>query len=171
MPFGKRRGPPEGAENDLGLAGESPQIKEVRELARTAAASGYSVLIQGETGVGKEVLARAIHRLSPRAKAPFVTQDCGAIPTELLEGELFGHEVGAYTGTTRSTKGRFRSAHNGILFLDEVGNLSLVHQAKLLRALETHSVRPLGADKSVKVPDPTSERNEGALWNGEDNGG
>jgi DNA-binding NtrC family response regulator len=125
--------------------GPSPAIREIIEQVATVAASDFSVLVLGETGTGKELVAQAIHNQSPRRALPFVALDCGAIPETLLESELFGHERGAFTGAERRREGRFQLAAGGTLFLDEVGNLPLALQAKLLRALESRQVHALGA--------------------------
>src|SRR6185295_14619397 len=107
-----------------------PQIKEVVEQVGIVAASTFTVLILGETGTGKELVAQAIHRQSERRRKPFIALDCGAIPEALLESELFGHERGAFTGADRRTPGRFQLAESGTCFLDEIGNLPLTLQAK-----------------------------------------
>jgi two-component system nitrogen regulation response regulator GlnG len=122
-------------------------IRQVAQVAR----SNFTVLIQGETGTGKELVARAIHNQSPRRDKPFVAVDCGAIPETLVESELFGYEKGAFTGAVRRKDGRFQAAGGGTVFLDEVGNLPLPTQAKLLRALEERQVTPLGATRPVPV--------------------
>ncbi len=122
-------------------------IRQVAQVAR----SNFTVLIQGETGTGKELVARAIHNQSPRRDKPFVAVDCGAIPDTLVESELFGYEKGAFTGAVRHKEGRFQAAGSGTVFLDEVGNLPLPTQAKLLRALEERQVTPLGATRPVPV--------------------
>jgi len=122
-------------------------IRQVAQVAR----SNFTVLIQGETGTGKELVARAIHNQSPRRDKPFVAVDCGAIPETLVESELFGYEKGAFTGAVRRKDGRFHTASGGTVFLDEVGNLPLPTQAKLLRALEERQVTPLGATRPVPV--------------------
>ena len=130
------------------LVGESRAMKQVYKLAKDVAATSVSVLLLGETGTGKEVLARAIHDASLRANEPFVPTNCSAIPQELIESELFGHEKGAFTGATRTRPGLFQQAHKGTLFLDEVGDLPLLGQAKLLRALQSGEVRRVGADET-----------------------
>ena len=129
--------------------GPSPQVLGLVEQVRTVAGTGFTVLVVGETGSGKELVAQAIHRESERHAKPFVAIDCGAIPEQLLESELFGHEKGAFTGAERKKQGRFQLAQGGTFFLDEVGNLPMNLQAKLLRVLESREVQPVGADKSA----------------------
>jgi DNA-binding NtrC family response regulator len=128
--------------------GPSAQIKDVVEQVKLVASSNFTVLILGETGTGKEVVAQAIHRASERRQKPFVAVDCGAIPEQLLESELFGHERGAFTGADRRKTGRFQLAESGTFFLDEVGNLPMSLQAKLLRVLESRQVQPVGGQKA-----------------------
>ncbi|HUJ59400.1 MAG TPA: sigma-54 dependent transcriptional regulator [Kofleriaceae bacterium] len=125
--------------------GPSPQIQRVIEQVGSVAATGFSVLVVGETGTGKELVAQAIHRQSDRRARPFIALDCGAIPEALLESELFGHEKGAFTGAHRSKAGQFHLAEGGTVFLDEIGNLPLALQAKLLRVLESRQLQALGA--------------------------
>jgi DNA-binding NtrC family response regulator len=131
--------------------GPSAEVQTVIEQVRLVAASNFTVLILGETGTGKELVAQAIHNLSERRRKAFVALDCGAIPEPLLESELFGHEKGAFTGAERRAPGRFRLAEGGTCFLDEVANLPASLQAKLLRVLESRQVQPLGADKATAV--------------------
>src|SRR5450432_396401 len=122
-------------------------MKDVVGRARKAAARSVSVLIQGETGTGKELFARAIYQASPRAKRPFVVVNCGAIPRDLVESELFGHVKGSFTGATADRRGAFREAHGGTLFLDEIGELPLDAQVKLLRAVQDQKVAPVGSSR------------------------
>ena len=140
---------PEGPESML--IGESPAIVALREFVRTVANSDGPVLVTGETGTGKELVAETIHRLSRRREAPFVAVNCAAFADSLLEAELFGHERGAFTGATQAREGRFRTAHGGTLFLDEVGEIPRSAQAKLLRVLESGAVQPVGADHDCEV--------------------
>jgi DNA-binding NtrC family response regulator len=148
-PAGLRRR--QGADALAEQMGESPQVQRVIEQVRQVAASNVTVLIQGETGTGKELIARAIHQLSPRNGHPFVALDCGAIPETLTESELFGYERGAFTGADRHKDGHFRLADHGTLFLDELANLPVAAQVKLLRALEDRTVRALGGERPTPV--------------------
>ncbi len=134
-----------------GVVFRSSKMAELMAEARMVAASDASVLIRGESGTGKEVLARAIHRASPRAKGPFVAINCGAIPEQLLESELFGHAKGAFTGAGASRVGLFQTANGGTLFLDEIGDMPLALQVKLLRVLQERVVRPVGTTKAEPV--------------------
>lgn len=131
--------------------GSSPQVKKIVEQVETVALSDFSVLILGETGTGKELVAQAIHRQSSREEKPFVAIDCGAIPETLLESELFGYEKGAFTGADRKKEGQFHLAEQGTFFLDEVGNLPLGLQSKLLRVMESKQVQSVGSTKSTPM--------------------
>jgi two-component system nitrogen regulation response regulator NtrX len=133
------------------IVGSSPQIGEVRELIAKVAPTEARVLITGESGTGKELVATAIHESSARADAPFVRVNCAAIPRELVESEMFGHEKGSFTGATDRRIGRFEQADGGTLFLDEVGDLSLEAQAKLLRALEAGEIERVGGERPIPV--------------------
>jgi sigma-54 specific flagellar transcriptional regulator A len=135
----------------FGLIGRSKSMQKVFNKIRMYAVSDAPVLITGETGAGKEGVAHAIHNLSNRSKAPFVTMNCSAITETLFESELFGHEKGSFTGAIRSHRGRFERANNGTLFLDEIGDLPGASQAKLLRVLETSQIEKVGGEKAVKV--------------------
>lgn len=133
------------------LVGKSPRMRIVRALIAKLARSDSTVLITGESGTGKELAARAIHEASPRRGQPFVPVNCGAIPEELLESELFGHVRGAFTGAVNARQGRFQLAHGGTLFLDEIGEMSPKLQVKLLRVLQEREFEPVGSDHSVQV--------------------
>lgn len=135
----------------LGLVGIGPAMQDVLAKARSAAATKATVLLQGESGTGKEVIARAIHRMSLEATGPFVAVHCGAIPENLLESELFGYTKGAFTDARKDTPGKFREAHGGTIFLDEVGTMPLSAQVHLLRVLQEKEVQPLGGGGTVKV--------------------
>ena len=130
---------------------DSPAMQMFLTLARKVVRAETSLLILGETGVGKERLARAIHAEGPRASGPFMAINCGALPESLLESELFGHEEGAFTGATRSRKGYFELAHNGTLLLDEIGEMATHVQVKLLRALDDRKIFRIGAEKAIDV--------------------
>jgi DNA-binding NtrC family response regulator len=133
------------------LIGSSPLMARLRERIETIAGSDAPVLITGETGSGKELVARSLYELSPRRGKPFVAVNCAAFPETLLEAELFGHERGAFTGAMRRREGRFQAANGGVLFLDEIGEIPPTSQAKLLRVLESGRVEPLGTNTAVAL--------------------
>jgi DNA-binding NtrC family response regulator len=133
------------------MIGDSSPMKEVFALVRQVAPTTASVLITGESGTGKELVARAIHRLSPRSGGPFVAVNCAALPESLVESELFGHEKGAFTGAAARSVGCFEQAHNGTLLLDEIGEMPIATQAKLLRVIEESKVRRLGGANDIPV--------------------
>jgi transcriptional regulator with PAS, ATPase and Fis domain len=132
------------------LIGQHPLIERIQALIRKVAATDATVLISGESGTGKELAARQIHTLSSRAQGPFIALNCGAIPAELLESELFGHERGAFTGAVGARHGMFQVAQGGTIFLDEIAEMALALQVKLLRVLQEREFRPVGSDKTVK---------------------
>ena len=132
------------------LVGESLRMQDVRKLIDKVAPTEAVVLILGESGSGKEVIARNVHYLSTRRDKPFVPVNCGAIPDELMESELFGHEKGAFTGCSKCTKGRFELAEGDTLFLDEIGDMPLPMQVKLLRVLQERSFERVGGNKTIK---------------------
>lgn len=136
---------------DCALIGSGARISAVKDFARRVARSNCNVLVSGETGTGKELVARLIHALSRRAKAPLVCFNCAAIPDTLLEAELFGHEKGAFTGAWHRSEGRIGEADSGTLFLDEIGEMSLIGQAKVLRAIESGQIQRLGARGTTPV--------------------
>ncbi|ANM28401.1 Fis family transcriptional regulator [Acidobacteria bacterium Mor1] len=133
------------------MIGDSPALQALREQIQKVAPTQARVLILGENGTGKELIAHALHQGSPRAEGPFVRVNCAALPRELVESELFGHEKGAFTGATARRRGKFARADGGTLFLDEVGEIPLELQAKLLRALESGEIEPVGADAEQTV--------------------
>lgn len=133
------------------LVGESQAIQEIYNTIAKVAATDSTVLITGESGTGKELIAKAIHEKSSRADKPMIIVNCGAIPSELLEAELFGHVKGAFTGATNNRIGRFEAANGGTIFLDEVGELPLALQVKLLRVLQTKQFEAVGSSKTIEV--------------------
>jgi two-component system response regulator GlrR len=153
------------------LITRSPAMEDLLAQARRVAASDASVCLYGASGTGKELLARAIHRASPRSEAPFVAVNCGAIPEGLLESELFGHKKGSFTGAVSDRRGLFQAAQGGTLFLDEIGDMPLPLQVKLLRALEERKVRPVGShetfDVDVRVIAATHRKLEERIASGE----
>ena len=138
-------------EREYKLVGEASGMRELREQIERAAPTKATVLIQGESGTGKELVAREIHRRSSRASMPFVQVNCAAIPEELIESELFGHEKGSFTGAVRKQTGKFVAADGGTIFLDEIGDMSLRTQAKVLRVLQEGEVEPVGSATVIKV--------------------
>jgi two-component system nitrogen regulation response regulator NtrX len=138
-------------ESKYEIVGESPAIRTVLEAVKRAAPTNATVMLLGESGVGKELVARAIHRNSPRAGQRFVQVNCAAIPEELIESELFGHEKGSFTGATEKQIGKFEQADHGTIFLDEVGDMSPKTQAKVLRVLQEQEVERLGSARTIKV--------------------
>lgn len=133
------------------IIGVSPAIERVRRLIDKVARSDARVLITGENGTGKELVARWLHYKSPRSESPFVEVNCAAIPSELIESELFGHERGAFTSAIKQRKGKFEQADGGTIFLDEVGDMSLSAQAKVLRALQERKISRVGSDRDIEV--------------------
>jgi formate hydrogenlyase transcriptional activator len=133
------------------LVGDSEGLRKVLELVALVAPTDATVLVTGETGTGKELIARAVHEQSPRAARPLVTLNCAAIPAGLVESELFGHEQGAFTDASKKRRGRFEQAHRGTLFLDEIGELPSEAQAKLLRALQAQEFERVGGSDTIKV--------------------
>jgi len=133
------------------IVGRSPAVEKLLREIRMVGPSAARVLIQGENGTGKELVARALHAAGPRRDQPFVAVNCSAIPEELIESELFGHERGAFTGATQSRRGRFEEAHHGTLFLDEIGDMSLRAQTKLLRVLEEEEITRVGGNRAIRV--------------------
>src|SRR6185436_4314497 len=133
------------------IVGESPAIQRLRTEIAMAAPSNGRVLVSGENGTGKELVARQVHALSHRKNGPFVEVNCAAIPEELIESELFGHAKGAFTGAVSDRRGKCEIASGGTLFLDEIGDMSLKTQAKVLRALQEQVIEPVGGQNSVRV--------------------
>jgi len=133
------------------MIGESQKIQELRKLIKKIAPTEARVLITGENGSGKEIVAKQIYEMSHRANAPFIEVNCAAIPSELIESELFGHEKGSFTSAIKNRTGKFEQANNGTIFLDEVGDMSLSAQAKVLRCLQENVISPVGGNKSIKI--------------------
>jgi two-component system, NtrC family, nitrogen regulation response regulator NtrX len=133
------------------MIGESPAISQIKDMIEKVAPTDARVLITGENGTGKELVARWLHEKSGRAGAPLIEVNCAAIPSELIESELFGHEKGAFTSAVAQRKGKFELAEGGTIFLDEIGDMSLSAQAKVLRALQENKITRVGGDKEIKV--------------------
>ncbi len=133
------------------MVGESPAMKKVKEMIDRVAQTDAKVLITGKNGTGKELVARWLHEKSSRAPQPFIEVNCAAIPSELIESELFGHEKGAFTSAHKDRKGKFEQANKGTIFLDEIGDMSLPAQAKVLRVLQENKLSPVGSDKDIRV--------------------
>jgi two-component system nitrogen regulation response regulator NtrX len=133
------------------MIGESQAISHIRQIIEKVAPTDARVLITGSNGTGKELVAHWLHEKSERSSAPFVEVNCAAIPSELIESELFGHVKGAFTSAVKDRAGKFEAAHNGTLFLDEIGDMTLSAQAKVLRALQENTISRVGADKDIKV--------------------
>ena len=133
------------------MIGNSPALKKIQDMIEKVATSDARVLITGPNGAGKELVAHSIHSQSNRSKGPMIEVNCAAIPSELIESELFGHVKGSFTGAIKDKQGKFELADNGTIFLDEIGDMSLVAQAKVLRALQESKVSPVGSDKEIKV--------------------
>lgn len=134
-----------------GTFGDNPKLLEALEIAEKAAPTDLPVLIDGESGTGKELMAKVIHANGSRTDKPYISVNCGAIPENLLESELFGHKKGAFTGAANDRRGKFESAHTGTIFLDEIGELPLTGQVKLLRVLESHEIQRVGSDETISV--------------------
>ncbi len=135
----------------FGMIGNSPAMRQVFGLLEKIASSEVAVLIQGETGTGKELVAKALHAFGSRKSKPFLAENCAAVPADLLESELFGHKRGSFTGAVVDRDGHFVAANGGTVFLDEIGDMPLAMQAKLLRVLQEGEVRPVGSNKTIKV--------------------
>jgi transcriptional regulator with GAF, ATPase, and Fis domain len=170
VPEGQKGGAGDKEFDRSGIAGVSKVLFKVLDTARKVAKSDSSVLITGESGTGKKLIARAIHRNSPRHDGPMVIINCGAIPSELLESELFGHEKGAFTGAHRARTGRFEIADKGTIFLDEIGDMSPDLQVKLLRAIQERKFERVGGTQTVavdiRVISATNKDLEAAIKNG-----
>src|SRR5205807_4358401 len=133
------------------IIGCSQEINQLKDTIRTVASTGSTILIHGESGTGKELVARAVHACSPRSGEAFVSINCGAFPETLLESELFGYVKGAFTGATQNKQGLFEVADGGTIFLDEISEMSVAMQVKLLRVLQERKVRPLGGDSEIPI--------------------
>jgi two-component system, NtrC family, response regulator AtoC len=140
-----------GVPQRFGMVAASPAMNKVFDLLERIIASDVAVLIQGETGTGKELVAQALHKYGARSQKPFLAENCAAVPAELLESELFGHKKGSFTGAVADRPGHFVAADGGTVFLDEIGDMPLAMQAKLLRVLQEGEVRPVGSNKVVHV--------------------
>lgn len=134
-----------------GTFGDNPKLLDALEIAEKAAPTDLPVLVDGESGTGKELMAKVIHANGARADQAYISVNCGAIPESLIESELFGHKKGAFTGASADRKGKFESAHRGTIFLDEIGELPLQGQVKLLRVLQSHEIQRVGADEAISV--------------------
>jgi transcriptional regulator with GAF, ATPase, and Fis domain len=134
-----------------GTFGDNPKLLDALEIAEKAAPTDLPVLVDGESGTGKELMAKVIHANGARADKPYISVNCGAIPDNLLESELFGHKRGAFTGAANDRKGKFESAHKGTIFLDEIGELPLPGQVKLLRVLQSHEIQRVGSDETIHI--------------------
>ncbi len=134
-----------------GVFGESPRLLEALEIAEKAAPTDLPVLIDGESGTGKELMAKVIHTNGSRAGKPYISVNCGAIPDSLIESELFGHKRGAFTGATSDRSGKFEAADGGTIFLDEIGELPLLGQVKLLRVLQSQEIQRVGSDQAIEI--------------------
>jgi transcriptional regulator with GAF, ATPase, and Fis domain len=134
-----------------GTFGDNPRLLDALEIAEKAAPTDLPVLVDGESGTGKELMAKVIHANGARADKPYISVNCGAIPESLIESELFGHKRGAFTGAATDRKGKFESAHKGTIFLDEIGELPLQGQVKLLRVLQSHEIQRVGSDETIAV--------------------
>src|ERR1043166_4088993 len=133
------------------VKGNHPVMEKIMSICQRVAGTDSTVLVSGESGTGKELIARFIHSNSRRASNPFIAVNCGAIPPDLLESEMFGHERGAFTGAVGTRMGLFQLANGGTIFLDEIGEMSTALQVKLLRVLQEREIRPVGADRTIKV--------------------
>ena len=133
------------------MVGKSPAMENIKQIIEKVAPTNARVLITGENGTGKELVAHWLHQKSERSHAPFIEVNCAAIPSELIESELFGHEKGSFTSAIKQRKGDFEQAHGGTIFLDEIGDMSLSAQAKVLRALQENKITRVGGEKEIPV--------------------